>query len=577
MRAPFAVALVIACAAFVLAAAQCTDVHRTWCSAAFCAGMNEDTCECDLSVYTPGALCISDCWETKNGTCSGIPSEGCVANWGNINEDMSVDGTDGPDGVEDHFCTYYPCHTTFADGIVLDNTYPIGTQVTPALLNATFDDPDVNKATLALLSWMQSETRFPVSIDTVPLIMPAGTPCIDYKNRCYLGVCVDIPLSIYGYTGCDITQVLTCSHVPLPNDECFNDVDCDSATGRCTALVTMTNVGAPCDDEDACTENDMCDRYQGCIGEPIADVCSVTGHGVDDFCLVSPGVCSVHSGLCVYTAQNNGRICEPDLPRDICAARYECRGGWCDPVYVDQVPNNSCYRRQRCEEKNGVCDCIDIDYRGDDAPCDDGDKCTIDTRCRSSGTQSTTFCDGGSPVVCPPRTCNTQPTGPAYCNSATGCVYDPSPAGEPCEVYPQAGECDGAGRCVLPCVCFNGGTCVNADTGACQCTADWQGPTCLKPVNTSLSDALDDVLVTLINVAVEWLLVGVAAMLLLVFVLVFVLADYVSGDIVVAAPTGPPARRRSVGDTGAPLPARVGTTGALMTYRYPKEHRSDNE
>ncbi len=131
-----------------------------------------------------------------------------------------------------------------------------------------------------------------------------GTPCDDADlctklDRCEGGVCV----------GGDL---MVCK----PQDGCHAAGQCDPATGECTNPVAVD--GTVCDDDDACTEGDLC--FAGvCLGETLpdsdadgfcdaADVCphipdpgqsDLDGDGVGDFCQCTapaPGRCIAGGG-----------------------------------------------------------------------------------------------------------------------------------------------------------------------------------------------------------------------------------------------------------------------------------------
>ncbi len=138
-----------------------------------------------------------------------------------------------------------------------------------------------------------------------------------------------------------------------------------------------------------------------------------------------------------------------------------------------------------CVQPSGVCingDCA-YSFKSAGETCDDGNPCTLQDSCNGAGA-----C-GGTPKVCnsPPNTQCYEAGG--TCNSANGnCTYSPKPINTACndgdactynDVCNGAGACGGAAIvCNTPSVCQEqGGTCVNGD---CRYPS--------KPVNTACSD-----------------------------------------------------------------------------------------
>lgn len=374
------------------------------------------------------------------------------------------------------------------------------------------------------------------SVSQDQLLPATGLPCDD-GNACTIGdecspngSCVSGVLntcndgnectddSCDAKTGCKNTPVSKkCDDHNLCtiNDHCVNGVcvgttiGCKPDNNPCTDDLCLPDKGCiyrdndlPCDDFDACTENDTCTNGQ-CIGTPID--CSDNDPCTKEFCVHGIGP---DSG-CVYTWYygpcDDNNVCTKD---DICGSDHICKG-----TLVSCDDNNVC-TEDLCDAqvgclhipKSGPCDdfdpcteddrCVDGECHGTLKDCRDENPCTIDwcdkvqgclhgtttgacddgNACTVGETCATGMCAGGVP-----RDCNdNNPCTTDDCDPKKGCVYTPIDGecddGDICTLYDHcvAGKCQGTPKDCDdkdPCttdVCTIFGTCQHLPyTGPC--------------------------------------------------------------------------------------------------------------
>ena len=231
--------------------------------------------------------------------------------------------------------------------------------------------------------------------------LPNDAPCSD-SNECTTDDQCEDSLCVPG--------------TPLPcNDEnvCTTD-SCNPKTG-CVHNLNQ----APCNDNDLCSTNDQCQLGE-CKGTG-ALVCNDSNPCTDDSCAPEAG--------CQFLPNqdqcNDGNECTTG---DHCAAGFCTAGGIAD--CGDKNPCTVDY----CDVQLG---CVNDPL---DAPCDDGNKCTVNDWCA----------DG----QCAPGM-------PANCNDENVCTADDCDPQTGCTNTPQDGECSDGDECTT------GDTCVN---GSCQTT-----------------------------------------------------------------------------------------------------------
>ena len=269
---------------------------------------------------------------------------------------------------------------------------------------------------------------------------------------------------------------ITCT----PADDCHLAGTCNPATGTCSTPTAPD--GAPCNDDNACTQTDAC-QSGSCQGNNPA-VCAALDqcHGV--------GTCNPGTGLCDDPALADGAACDDGNGATVndaclngaCVGNNLCAGvtcmpldachaaGTCDPVTglcdspalpdgtacddgnaatvndaclngacvgndlcagVTCMPLDACHAAGTCDPVTGLCDSPALP---DGAACDDGDLCSTGDACQSG------VCSGVTVACAPIDECHLA----GACVAATGtCTTPPAPAGTPC----SNGTCDDAGTC----------------------------------------------------------------------------------------------------------------------------------
>jgi len=162
------------------------------------------------------------------------------------------------------------------------------------------------------------------------------------------------------------------------DDQC-NDGVCDPQDGTCSAVPKPKSTS--CDDGDACTKNDSCDGKGQCVGDDIPgcpDPCAeVDCSNLDDQC--NDGVCA--DGTCsavpkpASTPCNDGDACTNN---DSCDGQGQCVGDDI-PGCPDLCAEVDCSDLDdQCND--GVCDPADgtcsKDPKDASTFCDDGNACT---------------------------------------------------------------------------------------------------------------------------------------------------------------------------------------------------------
>ena len=253
-------------------------------------------------------------------------------------------------------------------------------------------------------------------------------------------------------TGCNDSDLCTTSDTcqggvcvgafPVVCDDgnpCTDDV-CDPGTGNCTS--PSGTDGIPCEDMNACTQDDRC-MNGACLGfDPV--VC-------DDANDCTTDSCNPATGQCVNQQVLDGQACSDG---DLCSQTDSCQGGVCtgaNPVVCNDA--DPC-TADACNPGTGGC----LTPPGPDGdPCDDGDLCTQTDSCQSG------LCVGTAPVACNDLDVCTDDA----CNPATGsCQFTPTTDGTPCT--------DGD-TCTLTDTC-SAGVCVGTAPVTCNdlraCTED---------------------------------------------------------------------------------------------------------
>lgn len=154
---------------------------------------------------------------------------------------------------------------------------------------------------------------------------------------------------------------------------------CNKQTGLCEAKSLPNDT--PCDDDDACTQLDVCSLGQ-CVGKkPV--VC-----GALDQCH-DAGLCNAQTGQCSNPKKKDGTLCDDG---DACTLKDSCTAGACGGASkVVCSAQDQCHAVGTCDSKTGTCSNPTVK---DGLACDDGHACTLTDQCTAGscgGTQSCTL------------------------------------------------------------------------------------------------------------------------------------------------------------------------------------------
>jgi MYXO-CTERM domain-containing protein len=210
--------------------------------------------------------------------------------------------------------------------------------------------------------------------------------------------------------------------VCAPAGMCQDAGACNPLNGVCS-YPNKPN-GAQCNDGDACTTTDVCQRGVCAGGNPVQCAPPDACH--------APGVCDPGTGACAYAPKPDGSSCDDG---DGCTQIDGCQSGACvggNPV--ECAPPDGCHEVGICNPANGACSYA---LKPDATACDDGNACTQDDACQAG------VCAGSRPKTCPAQDdCHDEGT----CDAATGaCSWQAKPDGTAC----SGGVC-ADGICIPP-------------------------------------------------------------------------------------------------------------------------------
>ena len=149
---------------------------------------------------------------------------------------------------------------------------------------------------------------------------------------------------------------------------------CDLVTGKCG--YKNKGAGAPCNDGDACSENDACDGGN-CQGKAVA--CDDTNACTVDSCDAVNG--------CVHKANTS-----PCSDGDACTQSDNCANSICIPGPLKVCEDNVLCTADTCNKTTGICVYDSLGMNG--TPCDDGNICTLGDNCKNG------ICAVGIPKDC---------------------------------------------------------------------------------------------------------------------------------------------------------------------------------
>ncbi len=211
----------------------------------------------------------------------------------------------------------------------------------------------------------------------------------------------------------------------LDESICTDD-DCDVTTKKCTHTL---KVGKFCSDGNACTQNDHCRKNGFCMGDKIKLNCDDGNSCTSDWCNSMTGKCSHFDGdwLC-----NDGSAC---------TIKDTCKNGKCQPGKKLICNDKNECTDDSCEAKTGKCL-----YKANTKPCNDGNPCTVKTKCHAG------LCQYGTPSsVCDDKIACTVD----LCSWVKGVVD--------CKYAPVATSCDDANSCTTD-VCDPKKGCIHKNT-----------------------------------------------------------------------------------------------------------------
>ncbi len=283
-----------------------------------------------------------------------------------------------------------------------------------------------------------------------------GVECTEDRCDAATGACLNPPTP----EGCDDQNPCTvdtcdaaagCVNEPADGadcddgDACTDGDTCQGATCAGVAREVCCHLDADCDDQNPCT-TDVCNLGGGdCahLSEPMdMQACDADGDGctVGDACVAgecvagTEEVCPADAGPCLVTScVSDGPSafhCEkhvapgnpPCEDANACTTGDTCSGGICTGTPKECDDSDVC-TVDTCEE--GACVATLVP---NDEPCNDGNACTSDDRCRPHGCRGTEMsCDDGDPCTfdwCSDADCYHEAQGDQPCDDGDPCTAD---------------------------------------------------------------------------------------------------------------------------------------------------------
>lgn len=275
----------------------------------------------------------------------------------------------------------------------------------------------------------------------------------------------------------------------VPDGNLCDDQNACTADDVCSAGL-CTGIGTDCDDENPCTD-DSCDPETGCVAMPAEggtcggeDGCGKAGYCVDGECKGEVEVDCDDGNACTAdscesetgctNAPLDGLACDDD---DICTGGDICNQDVCDsgPGLIDCNDGNEC-TVDLCHPVSGCYHELNDNPCCDDAGvnvCDDGNWCTTDSCDPDSGAcfyESNDFnCNDNDPCTAPDVCAEGLCAGPpADCDDGNSCTQDACSGDTGCIHEPlDQVPCDDGLDCSIDDGC-EAGECV-ADMSGCGC------------------------------------------------------------------------------------------------------------
>ncbi len=234
-------------------------------------------------------------------------------------------------------------------------------------------------------------------------------------------------------------------HTKCDDNESCTIESCDKDKG---CLNTPQEKDTPCSDGDACTDPDKCDAAGKCVSGG-AVVCNDQIPCTKDSCDSKTG--------CVFPAYQNGVSCDDS---DKCTDKDECADGKCKGATVAAAQQTNPCLLVSCDKTTGK---ITSTAAPDGKPCSDEDGCTTNDLC-SAG-----LCTGKALVCNDGNSCTAD-----ACDKKTGSCVSPAQA--------DGLKCDDGDKCTQKDACVKG-KCTGegyTTTGMCDdkspCTNDGCSP-----------------------------------------------------------------------------------------------------
>ena len=382
----------------------------------------DDSNYCSLVDTCQNGICTSNTFKTCNATDQCHEDGVCDPTSGNCSNPLSQDLKSCNDG---DLCTQYDyCQSGICEG-----HQPVQCNADSCNIAGTCDSLTGQCST--------------------PTPKNNGTSCDDNNACTQLDICVS--------GVCTGENPVICSAL----DQCHDVGVCDTTSGVCTQPYLQD--GTPCNDNNLCTQTDVC-TYGTCNGtNPV--ICSAS-----DQCH-EPGVCDSTTGVCSNPNSNEGKNCSDGY---LCSQDDQCHSGICIGTDVICTALDQCHDAGTCDNSTGICS---SPTKSDGTLCDDQNLCTQSDKCYSGS------CNGTAITCSASDQCHEV----GVCNPSTGSCTDPiSVEGKPCDdgnlcilnETCHSGICQGTSvTCTAIDQCHEIGIC-NPLTGNCSQPNSLDGKTC---------------------------------------------------------------------------------------------------
>lgn len=254
-----------------------------------------------------------------------------------------------------------------------------------------------------------------------------------------------------------------CGPCPIPLDGCVAYV-CNPVSGACEP---MPNLGAACDDGNACTTEDACGANAECVGTAVS--CEANANP----CVVNE--CNPQSGQCEPRALPPSSACDDG---NGCTVDDSCdEAGACGGREKDCSALTGTCLIGTCNLTSGECEALpgpEGEQCDDDDPCTIDDQCDVTGNCAGSAKDCSHYDDKCTTGACDPKSGECQKLNVEDglpCDDLTSCTTN-----DVC----KAGTCGG----LVPDTCSSGGT-LDVSSGSASVTLDTSCPTVSDQFNVA--------------------------------------------------------------------------------------------